>query len=121
MTPNYIAGRRAAQLLQSLRRLPDNHYEVHRIVAEELRADGFEVEKFVDVSYWHGTRNGRIDVVAQRDGGVVAIELNNRSLKSISAPKLRAFRAYRVIAMRGVEMVNVPAGVDEAVKLDVVR
>lgn len=119
MSANLAAGLAAAKILRNLTNLPDNHYAIHRRVAEELGEAGFDVRKFVDVKYWGGKYNGRIDVVAERDGGTVAIELNNRHLKPRSGPKLRNMDAYRIIASRGVEFTTMPEGVDENVRLHV--
>ena len=119
MNRNCVEGCAVAGILRGLKGVPDDHFEIHRRVVEELSEADFEVRKFVDVTYWRGKRNGRIDVVATRNGGTVAIELNNRRLKPISAPKLRAISAYRIIVSRQVEFVKMPVGVDENVVLKV--
>ncbi len=65
-----------------------------------------------------GSRGGRLDVLAEFRGGLVAIELDARSPRRKSLEKLRQFTAFRVIGLRGVSM-RPPAGIDAVVMLDI--
>ena len=104
------AGDAALGILRS-HTWPDNARLMHNAVAEVLRAEGFTVvtEYFVRGAF--GYSNGRIDIVARRDGGHVAIELDARRPRERSVAKLNKVEAYRIIGLRGVDFPP-PPGID---------
>jgi hypothetical protein len=59
---------------------------------------------------------GRIDLVAEYRNERVAIEIDYRSPREKSLDKLRQFRGYRIVCLRGA-YVNPPDGIDAVVAL----
>jgi hypothetical protein len=118
LSQNQLAGARAVAVMTGLSEIPDKAGILHRAVADALSADGFEVRCEAGTAQLGDDREGRIDILARRDGGVVAIEIDARKPKARSLKKLMLFNAYRIIALRGVSMAP-PAGIDAVVALNV--
>jgi hypothetical protein len=98
---HYAAGRFAVSVISKLCP-PDNARNFHDEVEEALRQSGFWVRREALCSVRESGRSrGYIDLLAEKFGGFVAIELDNKSPRSGSLDKLRAFNAYRVVVLRG--------------------
>lgn len=70
--------------------------------ASFLRQKGYTVELEVEMPY--GTRRGRIDLVARREGETIAIELDRLSPRKKSITKLNLYPATRrIVLLRGGE------------------
>ncbi len=116
---SFEAGRRAVEVLSSLRDLPDSAAALQRSVAAALEADGFEVFLEVPTAGLGDERpGGRIDILAKDGPSSVAIELDARSPRRRSVLKLKLFDAFRIVGLRGVGG-DCPPGIDAVVKLNV--
>ena len=114
-----VAGGRAIRVISALKNLPKNSHELRDVLKEALSEDGFQVKTEATVTYWKGNA-GRIDIVARKDDGLVAIELNGRSLNARSVSKLRRTDGYRILTLKGKSYYcRQPEGIQAVVKLDV--
>ena len=116
---NRETGEEAVRVLRSLPDLPDTAAACHAAAMVALQQAGFTVAPEFHVPAFDGERNGRIDVVLQKNGGLVAIELDARTPRRKSLKKLRCFPGYRIVALRGVALDRPPDGIDAAVSLPV--
>lgn len=93
----------ASRVLHGIGRrpLPDDARGFQEAVAARLRASGWTVRSEVPVSSRGDGRRGRVDLVAERDGEVVAIECDRLSPREKSLAKLRAMVAdARLVLLR---------------------
>lgn len=116
---NRETGEEAVRVLRSLPDLPDTAAACHAAAMVALQQAGFTVAPEFHVPAFDGERNGRIDVVLQKGGGLVAIELDARKPRRNSLKKLRLFPGYRIVALRGVALDQPPDGIHAAVALPV--
>ena len=101
MTDNGVVGRYAVHCIRhGYRWFPDEATKCQGFVASALRKGGFKVTWEVDVARADG-RPGRIDLVAEYRNERVAIEIDYRSPREKSLDKLRQFRGYRIVCLRG--------------------
>lgn len=110
-----VAAGRYAALLISNHGYFDNARLMHRSVSFILEKNGFYVENESPTAHLGDDKNGRIDIVAYYKAGSVAIELDCRRPRARSLKKLRLFDGYRIIALRGVSLVEPPKGIDAVV------
>lgn len=98
----------------------DSAAAMHALAAEILQSHEFVVE-FEHTIFYIDTlkqkRRGRIDLVAYKYGGAVAIELDCRNPRTKSIQKLRAFDGAKIFALRGIRVIDMPAGIDGAAYL----
>ena len=98
---NALAGQYAIEIISRLCP-PDNAKLFHDEVEHSLREARFYVRREANVGIRSSGRGpGRIDLLAEMHGGFVAIELDNKSPRSGSLDKLRAFNAFRLVVLRG--------------------
>lgn len=109
-----ICGREASKIIQNGEWL-DNANAFHRGVMIALTDAGFKVFFEFSTAPLGDDVYGRIDIVAEKYGGSVAIELDNRRPRKRSIRKLRLFSGYRIIALRGVEIKDCPDEIDETI------
>lgn len=103
-TPNQMAGELAVSILREIKSAPDKAAPFHDAVEAALISAGFTVRREAYVGMRESRRGfGFIDLLAQKHGGFVAIELDNRSPRSTSMDKLRAFNAYRIVVLRSAQ------------------
>jgi hypothetical protein len=114
-------GEKAQNVLADLPPQPDTAGAVHGAAIEALRAAGFEVRTECGVDDRGDGRSGRVDIVAEHDGGSVAIEIDHRNPRQKSVHKLRRFSGFRLLALRGIALPNLPDGIDGAVSIPVRR
>ena len=118
---HYLAGQMALEVLRHIPPLPDNSHLFHDGIEAALRRRGFVVRREAEVSIRESGRGpGRIDLLAQYHGGFVALELDNRSPRSKSIDKLRAFNAFRIVVMRGAEPWSEERGIDAIISVPVI-
>lgn len=111
-------GRYAANILRKITS-PDNAKELHKKVCGALARRGFLIWNEFPTANLGDTRDGRIDLVVELDGGAAAIELDTRKPRRRSLQKLRLFYGYMIVGLRGVSMISAPHGIDEVVKIEV--
>jgi len=92
------AGLEAVAIIGGLRSIPDHAFTAHQSVMAALAEAGFNVVKEVQVETDGDT--GRVDVVATKAGGSVAIEIDSRSVRTKSIRKLRRMSGFRIAALR---------------------
>lgn len=92
------AGLEAVSIICGLRAIPDHAFTAHQSVMAALAEAGFNVVKEVQVETDGDT--GRVDVVATKAGGTVAIEIDSRSVRTKSIRKLRRMAGFRIAALR---------------------
>ncbi len=92
------AGLEAVAVIGGLRAIPDHAFTAHQSVMAALAEAGFNVVKEVQVETDGDT--GRVDVVATKAGGMVAIEIDSRSVRAKSIRKLRRMDGFRIAALR---------------------
>lgn len=92
------AGLEAVSIIGGLRAIPDHAFTAHQSVMAALAEAGFNVVKEVQVETDGDT--GRVDVVATKAGGSVAIEIDSRSVRAKSIRKLRRMDGFRIAALR---------------------
>lgn len=95
------AGLRALTVLEGLYDLPDKAAGLQQAVALALEKAGFSVLTEARALQPLGHRTGRVDVVAEYQGGMIVIELDARSPRRKSVEKLKQFDAFRIIGLRG--------------------
>jgi hypothetical protein len=97
---------------------PDTAAHVHAAAMQQLKSAGF----FVYTEWWLGvdymSEEGRIDIVAYRDGQFTGIEIDRRRPRKKSLEKLRGFRGGRIVVLRGANCVT-PSGIDAVVSIPV--
>src|SRR5947209_6941333 len=122
MLHHLAAGREAVNIMRKMKRLPDNYHKARQLIAGDLKRSGFSVDTDVALRYefFDGERRGFVSLVAKKNGGVVAIELDRRTPRLRSVHKLRAMNAYRVAAVRG-PAARLPYRIHKVVSLDVAR
>lgn len=112
--PDYEAGQAVISIIRSVI-WPDHAATLHAYVGRALQAEGFKVTYEFKTRSLGDPRDGRIDLLAVRNGGVVAIELDTRRPRKRSLLKLRLADAFRLIVLRGVEGYDVPEGIDAVI------
>lgn len=118
LSQNVTAGRIAVSVMRDLPAVPDHAGQLQRAVADALEFKGFVVRCEAPTTALGDDREGRVDILATIMGGVVAIEIDARKPRARSLKKLRLFNAFRIIALRGVDM-EPPDGIDAVVALKV--
>lgn len=98
-TPKLVAD--VVRALERMRPVADDASIVHAASIRALRAAGFSVDAEVYVALGEG-RGGRFDLVVEKNGARVAIELDARRPRRRSVEKLKSFDGGRVIGLRGV-------------------
>lgn len=93
-----LAGAQAVEAIGGLRGIPDHAFTAHQSVMAALDQAGFVVAKEVHVE--SPDELGRLDVVATKDGGQVAIEIDSRSPRKKSLRKLNRMDCFRIVALR---------------------
>jgi hypothetical protein len=109
-----ICGQSASEIIRSgvwHDRAPDLHFGVACALSEA----GFTILPEFKTKPLGDVRDGKIDLVATRDGGRVAIELDDQSPRSRSLSKLRLFDGYRIVVLRGRYATEIPDGIDEVI------
>lgn len=96
----------------------DHAREMQQEVERALTRAGFSVRLEYPTAHLGDNRNGRIDIVAHKDGQDVAIELDCRTPRYRSIKKLKLFPGYRIIGLRGIRHPIVD-GIDGVVCLQV--
>lgn len=112
------AGREAVEIIGRLRAIPDHASTAHQSVMVALAEAGFNVVKEVQVGTDGDT--GRVDVVATKGGGSVAIEIDSRSVRAKSIRKLRRMDGFRIAALRRVVHDEQIEGIHAVVGIDTV-
>lgn len=102
-----IAGLAVVEVLEKTGYL-DHAPTLHSEVIDRLRREAFEVYPEYPTVGLGDVRKGRVDILAVRDGGHVAIELDCRRPKRRSIFKLLLFDAFRVIGIRGISGFEIP-------------
>jgi hypothetical protein len=100
---------------------PDQAAALHATVIRDLQVAGFNVVPEFYVPDIRNGYGGRVDIVCFKNGEAVAIELDRRSPRKKSLEKLARFDGYRIVAVRGVDNVPCPEGIDEVVTMRVRR
>jgi hypothetical protein len=96
----------------------DHAREMQEEVSRALERAGFLVTLEFSTAKLGDSRNGRIDIVASKQGQNVAIELDCRTPRLRSIKKLKLFSGYRIIGLRGIRHPIVD-GIDGVVCLQV--
>jgi len=116
---DFAAGAQAVAAMRGLRGIPDHAFTAHQSVMAALDAAGFVVAKEVGVE--SPDEAGRLDVVASKDGGQVAIEIDSRSPRKKSLRKLNRMDCFRIVALRReVPATEAYAGIHAVVGIDTV-
>jgi hypothetical protein len=105
-TPMLVAE--AVAVIRSMPAVPDDADWAHAEVMRALAKAGFVVAHEIGITTDDG-RRGRLDVVAEKCGARIAIEIDARRPREKSLAKLRTFDGGRIIALRGV---SVPGRID---------
>jgi hypothetical protein len=96
----------------------DHAQTMQKEVAHALEKAGFVCSLEVATRFLGDCRNGRIDIVAQKNGESVAIELDCRSPRMRSIKKLKLWDGYKILGLRGVRHPIID-GIDGVVCLQV--
>lgn len=112
------AGKEAVAIIGGLRAIPDHAFTAHQSVMAALAEAGFNVVKEVQVETDGDL--GRVDVVATKGGGMVAIEIDSRSVRQKSIRKLRRMSAFRIAALRRPVVGETIEGIHAVVGIDTV-
>lgn len=122
-SPNTLAGMYVLDILRHIKvPLTDSARAFHDEVEELLVQHRFNVRREAAVSVRASGRGaGRIDLLAHKSGGFVALELDFRSPRPGSMDKLRAFNAFRIIVLRGAEPWGKELGIDAIISVPVLR
>ena len=116
---DFAAGEQAVAAMRGLRGIPDHAFTAHQSVMAALDAAGFVVAKEVGIEC--PEEAGRLDVVASKDGGQVAIEIDSRSPRKKSLRKLNRMDCFRIVALRRVvPSTEAYAGIHAVVGIDTV-
>lgn len=117
--PNPPAGReRQAVILTAISQAEGNDAaSLQSSICTALRAIGFEVKAEYPVPDRGDGRPGRVDIYAVSGSEVYAIEADWRNTREKSAFKLRQLDAFRVIALRDAEFMDVPDGIHAVVAI----
>lgn len=117
---DYFSGHYAMDVLRDMPRPLDNSRAFHDAVQAALRAAGFSVRREAYVGIRESGRPfGYIDLLAQYQDGFVAIELDNRTPRAGSLDKLRAFKAFRLLVLRGDRGWTSERGIDAIINVPV--
>lgn len=85
--------------------------------ADALRAAGFDVDVEAHVHDRGDGRAGRVDIIAERSGVDVAIELDNETMRAKSLRKLAHCDGFKVGVLRSSDARSCPPGLDALVVL----
>lgn len=96
----------------------DHAGEMQKEIASALGRAGFSCILEYSTRRLGDIKNGRIDIVAEKHGEGVAIELDCRSPRSRSIKKLKLWPGYRIIGLRGIRHPIID-GIDGVVCLQV--
>ena len=98
---NAVAGRRAVEVMSELKGLQNTSAGVFKAVVAALRSDGFDVTP----NYWVGEyapgHQGSVNILAKKDSGLVAIQLDDKRPTRSTVAKLKKVSAYRIVGLRG--------------------
>lgn len=117
MNKNLQIGSEVEQILEK-GLWTDHARTMQQEVGRALEQAGFLVFLEFSTAKIGDTKNGRIDIVARKDGQHVAIELDCRTPRMRSIKKLKLFPGYRIIGLRGIRHPIVD-GIDGVVCLQV--
>lgn len=94
-------------------RLPDRASQFQEAIQEALEGAGWAVRREVDVPAMRlgNGRCGRVDLVGERAGVRIAIELDRRSPRQKSLRKLALIDATRVVIVRRQQPINLVDGI----------
>lgn len=100
---NYLAGTEAVSVIKRIYPAPDDNAKAfHDAIAEALSSAKFNIQREYRIqSRESGRGRGQIDILAEKYGGIVALELDRRVPRAGSMDKLRAIDAFRVVVLRG--------------------
>lgn len=88
--------------------VPDDAHQAHAVVADVLRAAGWQVRREVAVAVRGDGSGGRVDIEAERDDQLVGLEIDRCHPRRKSVLKLRCRNWIRVIALRDPSEDQVP-------------
>ena len=116
-TPTLVAE--AVAIMKRLRSIPDTAAQSHYRVMAAFQQAGWNVMPEYRIDLPDG-RRGRIDLVVETPGAMIAIEIDTRKPREKSLRKLALFNGGRIIALRGVGGTPKHVGeVDAVVRLSV--
>jgi hypothetical protein len=122
MIKHYEAGVIAIRAICGMQKPIDKAKEFHDAVQIALLNAGFRVTREAPILKRESGRGfGRIDLLAERNGAAVAIELDRRCPRAKSLDKLRAFDAFRIVVLRGAAPWSSERGIDAIISVPVYR
>lgn len=102
LTRNDVSAGQAASCIMVGGQWTDHAPTMHAELIAALESSEFSVHPEYHTGWLGDERNGRLDIVCRRDGGVVGIELDARKPRRRSILKLGLFQGFRIIGLRGV-------------------